>query len=206
VDDVFTVLRVVVSLAVVVGVIWFVQRKFVRGGGGKGRVRKRAISIVARQSVGRNSSVAVVEFQGKQFLLGVTEHGISVLDQVAEAATVEEPAVIEPAAIEPAEPTIRAVRPITRRASSKEFAAVLTGMQVAVPESVTAANIAVSAVAVPAVTVATSAARAARTRTAVPDALVASLKRPAPGTPPLTGSILSGATWKQAFSAIKGQR
>lgn len=182
-DDVFTVLRVVVSLAVVVGIIWFVQKKFVRAN--RTKSRKRPISLVARQSVGRNSSIAVVEFQGKQFLLGITEHGISVLDSMADAGagavtrtTLEEPTTPEP--------TVRAIKSVTRRASSKEFAAVLTGMQASGPaEDIT---------------------RVARNRASVPDALAASLKRPAPGTPPLTGSILSGATWKQAFSAIKGGR
>jgi len=185
VDEVFTVLRVVVSLAVVVGVIWFVQRKFVRSS--RVRSRKRPISVVARQSVGRNSSIAVVEFQGKQFLLGVTEHGISVLDSAVEAAEVVAEITAEtPSTPDADEPTVRAIRPVTRRASSKQFAAVLTGVQDVQP--------------------ADSIQRVARTRTPVPDALVASLKRPAPGTPPLSGSLLSGSTWKQAFSAIKGQR
>jgi flagellar protein FliO/FliZ len=182
VDEVFTVLRVVVSLAVVVGVIWFVQRRFVRTS--RSKSRKRAISVVARQSVGRNSSIAVVEFRGKEFLLGVTEHGISVLDAVGEA---EAPAAV-PAEPEAGEPVVAAVRPVTRRASSKQFAAVLSGVQQPTPEP--------------------SIQRVARTRTPVSDALAASLKRPAriPGEAPLTGSILSGTTWKQAFTAIKGPR
>ena len=77
-DELFTVLRVIVSLAVVVGVIWFVQKKYVKSGGRKSR--QRPVTVVARQNVGGKTSVAVIEFQGKQLLIGVTEHGISVLD------------------------------------------------------------------------------------------------------------------------------
>lgn len=179
-DEVFTVLRVVVSLAVVVGVIWFVQRKFVRTA--RTKSRRRPIALIARQSVGRNSSVAVVEFRGKEFLLGVTEHGISVLDAAPSAdQSVDTEKDTTP---DEGEPTVKAIRPVTRRASSKQFAAVLTGIEAPAPEVQ----------------------RVARTRTRVPDALAASLKRPAPGSPPLAGSILSGATWKQAFSAMKGER
>jgi flagellar protein FliO/FliZ len=182
VDEVFTVLRVVVSLAVVVGVIWFVQRRFVRTS--RTRSRKRPISIVARQSVGRNSSVAVIEFRGKEFLLGVTEHGISVLDSVGEAERVAEPETTTTP--ESGEPTVTARRPVTRRASSKQFAAVLTGVQADAPDDTIR--------------------KVARTRTPVPDALAASLRRPAPGATPLGGSILSSSTWKQAISAIKGAK
>ncbi len=165
-DVVFTALRVVVSLLVVVGAIWFVQKRFVRGS--KSRSKSRPVSIVARQNVGKNSSVAVVEFQGRQFLLGVTEHSISVLESVV---TEQPEAVAAPAeaVVEHAVPRLTAV---SRRASSKEFAAVLIGMQQA-PQPRAVMNTA----------------------------------RPAP-TPgaPFAGSILSGSTWKQALSVIKGPR
>ena len=214
-DEVFTVLRVVVSLVVVVGVIWFVQKKYVKSGGRKSR--NRPVTVVARQNVGGKTSVAVIEFQGKQLLIGVTEHGISVLDSTPTAAVAETAvatvlnaetvtaalakSVASPAAaaspVEVKKPTVAAVRPFTRRGSSKQFAAVLAGLE-PMPSPLVA-----PAVTEP--TVAKAATRPARTRTPIPTALSASLKRPAPQTP-LGGSILSGATWKQAFAAIKGDR
>jgi flagellar protein FliO/FliZ len=215
VDELFTVLRVIVSLAVVVGVIWFVQKKYVKSGGRKSR--QCPVTVVARQNVGGKTSVAVIEFQGKQLLIGVTEHGISVLDSstleaVAEVETATElnaesvsaalaksvqagAAVAQPVAVK--EPTVTAVRPYTRRGSSKQFAAVLAGLE-PMPSSLVAPVVAEP-------TTAKVASKPALTRTPIPAALHASLKRRPPETP-LGGSILSGATWKQAFAAIKGDR
>lgn len=69
-------LRVVVSLAAVFGLMWLVHRKLRGAGAG---LRARVLSVVARQSVGPKASVVLVDTDGKRFLLGVTEHGISVL-------------------------------------------------------------------------------------------------------------------------------
>jgi flagellar protein FliO/FliZ len=76
VDTLFTALRVAVSLAVVVGLLWFVQRKSVRW------ARKRTpekISVVGKQSLGSKAHVVIVEADGTRFTLGVTERGVSVL-------------------------------------------------------------------------------------------------------------------------------
>jgi flagellar protein FliO/FliZ len=108
VDTLLLALRVVVSLGVVIGAIWFVQRRVNRGGT-KARRAGKPLSVVARQNLGPKASIAVVEFGGKRFLLGVTEHGIAVLD---DSAVAEEPELVE----EPL-PTVTAV---TRRAASKQ--------------------------------------------------------------------------------------
>jgi flagellar protein FliO/FliZ len=76
VDTLFTALRVLVSLAVVVGLLWFVQRKSVRW------TRKKApekISVLGKQSLGSKAHVLIVEADGTRFILGVTERGVSVL-------------------------------------------------------------------------------------------------------------------------------
>ncbi|GAA5025499.1 hypothetical protein GCM10023258_18450 [Terrabacter aeriphilus] len=86
-DTLLLAARVVVSLVAVFGLMWLVQRK-VRTGGAA--TRAKALSVVARQSVGQKASVVLVDTDGKRFMLGVTEHGISVL-HTGEAPVVPEP-------------------------------------------------------------------------------------------------------------------
>ena len=77
-------LRVLAALAVVVAAIWWLQRRLQQGRGG----RAKAISVVSRQGVGAKASVAVVDVDGRRFLLGVTDHAVTVLhsgDAPAEA-------------------------------------------------------------------------------------------------------------------------
>ena len=75
-DTVFLALRVVLSLAAVFGIIWYAQRKI-----GKGLRAKqgKTITVVGRQGVGAKASVAVIDVDGKRFLLGVTEHSVNIL-------------------------------------------------------------------------------------------------------------------------------
>jgi flagellar protein FliO/FliZ len=75
-DTLMLALRVVLSLAAVLGVIWYAQRRISRGTRGG---RAKTISVVGRQSVGSKASVAVVDVDGKRFLLGVTEHAVTIL-------------------------------------------------------------------------------------------------------------------------------
>ncbi|MBN9239757.1 MAG: flagellar biosynthetic protein FliO [Micrococcales bacterium 70-64] len=76
-DDVFLVLRVIVSLAAVLGVIWYIQRRVSRGS--RVKQSKKAITVVGRQGVGARASVAVIDVDGKRFILGVTEHSVNIL-------------------------------------------------------------------------------------------------------------------------------
>jgi flagellar protein FliO/FliZ len=116
VDNVLLALRVVVSLGVVIGAIWFVQRRVTRAGGKKSSVKP--ISVIARQNLGAKASIAVVEFAGKRFLLGVTEHGVSVLDNgsnvPAEVAAETPTAVVAPAP-----------KPARKKPAAREFGEVL---------------------------------------------------------------------------------
>ncbi|WP_323102053.1 flagellar biosynthetic protein FliO [Intrasporangium sp. YIM S08009] len=79
-------LRVLVSLAAVFGLMWLLHRRLRAGTPG---LRAKVLSVVARQTVGPKASVVLVDTDGKRFLLGVTEHGISVLH----TADVPEPVV-----------------------------------------------------------------------------------------------------------------
>jgi flagellar protein FliO/FliZ len=100
-DTLFLLLRVVVALGVVVALLWIVKRRFAKGGAGKGsgstarrgagsgagvaralfarRSSAGGAALRGRHALGQKSSVAVVEFDGREFLLGVTEQGVTVL-------------------------------------------------------------------------------------------------------------------------------
>jgi flagellar protein FliO/FliZ len=76
--DAFTlVLRVVLSLAFVVLVLWYIQKRVSKGPRGT-RVGD-PLTIVSRRGLGQKSSVVVVETDGKRFMLGVTEQSVNVL-------------------------------------------------------------------------------------------------------------------------------
>lgn len=76
-DTVFLALRVIVSLAVVLGVLWYLQKKLSKRG--IGGAAGKAITLIGRQAVGPKASVAVVEIDGRRLVLGVTEHAVTVL-------------------------------------------------------------------------------------------------------------------------------
>ncbi|MEA5454758.1 flagellar biosynthetic protein FliO [Sinomonas sp. JGH33] len=75
-DSLILGLRVLVSLAAVLGLMWLLHRRLRRGAA---PARAKALAVVSRQAVGAKASVVLVETDGRRFLLGVTEHGISVL-------------------------------------------------------------------------------------------------------------------------------
>jgi flagellar protein FliO/FliZ len=83
-ETLFLALRVIVALAVVLAIIWVVQRRL--GKGASLRRAKNVVSVVGRTSIGPKATVAVVEVEGARLVLGVTEHGISVLHELDAAA------------------------------------------------------------------------------------------------------------------------
>lgn len=95
--------RVVVSLAVVLGLLWMLQRRLTRG------ARKGAaghpVTIVTKQAISPKASVVIIDVDGTRLLLGVTEHAVSVL-QTGEAP----------------EPAVETVPTITAPSGAKAFA------------------------------------------------------------------------------------
>jgi len=88
-ENLFLVLRVIVSLAVVLGLLYVLRRKLVPHSGSG---QRRDISVVARQGIGAKASVALIEVGGKRYLLGVGDQSVNVLDSYAAPAAEEEPA------------------------------------------------------------------------------------------------------------------
>ncbi|CAM3314460.1 flagellar biosynthetic protein FliO [Occultella aeris] len=74
-DSLLLALRVALSLACVLGLMWFAQRRL-----GRARTRRHGeLQVVARQNLGGKAQVVLLETAGSRFLLGVTEHQVSVL-------------------------------------------------------------------------------------------------------------------------------
>ena len=159
-DSLLLARRVIVALGVVIAVIWFLRRR--NSPAGRSRRAQKPVSVVARQNLAPKVSVAVVEFGGKRFLLGVSEHGVTVLHD-------EELEVVDeiPAAV----PTIAPVD------TSRDFATKLT-----LAEKATAAG---------------SPPRVLLARDRSIDAAFAA------SSSKIAGSVLSAATWKQAWAAIR---
>lgn len=74
-DGITTTLRVIVSLGVVLGVIWYAHRLI----NSKKPAKKNAVTILGKQGLAAKASVVVIEAEGVRFVLGVTEHNVSVL-------------------------------------------------------------------------------------------------------------------------------
>lgn len=81
-DSLLLALRVIVALGVVIAAVWFLRRR--NSAAGKDRRTRKPILLVARQNLGPKVSVAVVDFGGRRFLLGVSEHGVTVLHNEVE--------------------------------------------------------------------------------------------------------------------------
>jgi flagellar protein FliO/FliZ len=185
--------RVVVSLVVVLGLLWMLQRRLTRGS------RKNAaghpVTIVTKQAISPKASVVIIDVDGSRLLLGVTEHAVSVL----QTGDVPEPA-IEAAPIVAAKASTAkstATKAVTAQSGAAAFAESLS--------KVTAAKI-------------TAAKPAARTATAKTTAKATSAKTTTKKNPdlapvaaftgqgPLAGSILSPTTWKQLGATIRRGR
>lgn len=71
-------LRVGLSFTFVLGLMWFAARML------RGKMAARGsgvLEVLARQQVGRGASVAVVRVADRALVVGVTEHGISILGE-----------------------------------------------------------------------------------------------------------------------------
>ncbi|WP_324970205.1 FliO/MopB family protein [Microbacterium sp. str. 'China'] len=108
-DDLLLALRVGLSLAAVLGLLWFLQRRV-----SKTQARRRdaeAITVLGRQGIGPKAQLVVVQTDDARYVLGVTEHGVSVVDRL--------PLRPEPAESEEGRP------PATRTADDAEFDRIL---------------------------------------------------------------------------------
>lgn len=102
-EALFVALRVLLSLAVVLGLLWWLQRRLSRG---TKTPAQNPVSVVTRQTISPKASVVVVDVDGNRLVLGVTEHSVSVLHTGAAplpAVVVEPSAALAPEALEEAD-------------------------------------------------------------------------------------------------------
>ncbi|MCU1556584.1 MAG: fliO [Microbacteriaceae bacterium] len=94
-DSFFVALRVILSLAAVVGLLWVVQRRVTKGA--KSTRATKLVRVVSRQGIAQKASVVVVDVEGQRFLLGVTEHSVTVLNttELPAAESAEVPVVAQ---------------------------------------------------------------------------------------------------------------
>lgn len=179
-DTLVIALRVALSLGVVLALMWALHRRMQKGQFGAGRTRGRrsaSLEVVARQGIGGKASVVVVDVDGERLVLGVAEHGVTLLTS-GQAPAPELTIVTGPVAL----PTADAFRAELDR--QDEGGAGLP--------SDTAAAAAVSDDVLP---LRPRGRRAApRTNPVVPTAAQ------------LQGSVLSADTWRQAASALRSRR
>jgi flagellar protein FliO/FliZ len=92
------VIRLVLSLAFIAWVLWFAARVARKRGLGVGN---GLIEVVARQRMGRASSVSVVRIAGRCLVVGSTEEQVTLLAEVdgedVEQALAERQAALRPA-------------------------------------------------------------------------------------------------------------
>ena len=71
--------RVAVSLALVLGLLWFLSRRL---GGAGSAPRRLPITVLGRQSLGRRSGVAVVDVAGRTLVLGISDASVRLLTEL----------------------------------------------------------------------------------------------------------------------------
>jgi len=201
VDTLVIALRVALSLGVVLALMWVLHRRMQKGQFGAGRARSRrtaAVEVVGRQGIGGKASVVVVDVDGERLVLGVGEHGVSLLTSGAvpapELTLVTDPVALPTAAaaddddadaddaeatdVVPSTPTASSADRF--RAELAEQDRVLTGLP---------------ADPAPVVTLPSVRPRYRRSQHAA-----------APAASQLQGSILAPDTWRQAAAALRSRR
>jgi len=89
VEVVALALRVGLSLAAVLGLIWLFSRGMQRGQGSRMSASAR-VRVLSRQPLGRNAGVAVVKVGERALVLGVTDGQISLLTDLPVGDVVDE--------------------------------------------------------------------------------------------------------------------
>lgn len=91
-DTLIMFVRLIFSLAVVLGLMWAAATVLRKRGLVTGTTRRGSgaeIEVIARRSMGRNSSIAVVKVGDRTMVVGVTDHQITKLDDAELLAVID---------------------------------------------------------------------------------------------------------------------
>lgn len=168
-------LRVLLSLACVLGLIWFAHRRLA-GTAAVRRQRAATMTVVGRQTLGGKNGLALVDVAGRRLLLGVGEQGVTLLTELeVPAEELAERRRAERVEIDPA-----------------ELAALVDGPEATLPSPRTPPG------------ARTPHDLPLRT-SGTPDSSTPAARMPAVTElrNPLEGSILDAATWRRAVVAVQ---
>lgn len=87
-DTVLLILRVALSLAAVLALLWWVSRKVQTGMAG--RRQDAPLSVISRQHLGRRTGVALIEVSGRRLVVGYSDQEVRLVHDAGDAP-VEEP-------------------------------------------------------------------------------------------------------------------
>lgn len=82
-DSLLLVLRVALSLAAVLGLLWWLGRRMRTSSAG--RARRESLTVVGRQQLSRRAGIAVVEAAGRRLVLGYSDQGVTLVHDAGEA-------------------------------------------------------------------------------------------------------------------------
>jgi flagellar protein FliO/FliZ len=83
----FSVVMTLVAIILVLVLTYFVSRWYAGRMGGMAMARH--IKVIDRLIVGKTASILIIELAGVQYLVGVTEHGVSILKELSEPIILE---------------------------------------------------------------------------------------------------------------------
>ena len=178
-ESFFLVLRVIVSLAAVFGLLFYLRKRLLPR---FGVAHASQLTVVERQGLGPKSSVVLLDVQGRRYLLGVAESSISVLDSF------EAPEPVVP------DPLEQASAPATMAERSRAFAASLNAIRLG---PVPANDPRAEAVGPDGQRPASGATAATVPTSSVPSSAPSGA---------LAGSILAPDTWRRALAAVRAGR
>lgn len=208
-DAVVLGLRVLLSLTVVLGLLWYLHRKVSRYN--RTGNKTDPVTVVTRQGISPKASVVMIEAEGKRFLLGVTDQSVNVLHTSAAPGLVSVPTLADSDTDDDGgRPHRRERQPGDSTDGGATFARVLSlatasgdsGSNRAARRRAGSQPIAEAAPPGLGPTTRADLKRSGR-RAARPAAAHAPTPRPAS---PLAGSILSPVTWKQTAAALRQGR
>ncbi|MCY1695301.1 FliO/MopB family protein [Curtobacterium sp. SL109] len=191
-DTLVITLRVVLSLGVVLALMWVLHRRMAKGQFGRAKARGRrsaAIEVVGRTGIGGKASVVVVDVEGERLVLGVTEHGVSLLTS-GEAPAPELTIVTGPVQL-----PVRATQAATSAPTAVPMptpSAEAFRQELALQDQ--------AATSLPSAPAAEPLPMRPRNRDRRPQRTVV------PTSAQLQGSLLSADTWRQAAAALRSRR